>query len=244
MQERKNGLYRKIKSWTDIQQLYMAEVFVLRAREERAAPDSTREVPSYDITLHLPSSLPLQTPASQKLFEYEFRLRTAQAYEALEEIRQHLRLRSHMYRYKDRHVVGQRANTRSRNLLSRVQTKVDASAKKYTSARNALIILAHRTGTVGWDTQLQELSDEDVRAFTDDTEKERERKGQKTAQGKKGKDAQKKARALGEGHKTLSWIWKVVGVRDNGDDEGVQEGVYAYAMPPVHVLTVRLSASH
>lgn len=244
MQERKNGLYRKLKTWTDIQQLYMPEVFVLRAREERAGADSTREVPSHDIALHLPSSLPLRTPASQKLVEYEFRLRMAQAFEALEEIRRHLRLRTHMYRYKDRHVVGQRANTRSRNLLSRVQTKVDAGATKYTRARNALATLALRTGTVGWDTQLQKLSDEDLRAFTDDSEKERERKGRKTAQGKKGNVAQKKAQALGEGHKTLSWIWKVVGVRDDGNDEGVQEGVYAYAMLSVCVLTLPLSASH
>ncbi|KZP17621.1 hypothetical protein FIBSPDRAFT_957070 [Athelia psychrophila] len=225
MQEHKNGLYRKLKTWTDIQQLYMPEVFVLRAREERAGAESTREVPSHDITLHLPSSLPLRTPASQKLVEYEFRLRMAQAFEALEEIRRHLRLRTHMYRYKDRHIVGQRANTRSRNLLSRVQTKVDASATKYTRARNALATLASRTGAVGWDMQLQELSDEDIRAFTDDSEKERECKGRKTAQGKRGNATQKKAQALGEGHKTLSWIWKVVGVRDDGNDEGVQEAL-------------------
>ncbi|KZP08329.1 hypothetical protein FIBSPDRAFT_914302 [Athelia psychrophila] len=199
MQEHKNGLYRKLKTWTDIQQLYMPEVFVLRAREERAGAESTREVPSHDIALHLPSSLPLQTPASQKLVEYEFWLRMAQAFKALEEIHRHLHLRTHMYRYKDRHVVGQRANTRSRNLLSRVQTK---------------------------DTQLQELSDEDIRAFTDDSEKEQERKGRKTAQGKRGNAAQKKAQALGEGHKTLSWIWKVVGVRDEGNDEGVQEALH------------------
>ncbi|KZP31898.1 hypothetical protein FIBSPDRAFT_944525 [Athelia psychrophila] len=207
MQEHKNSLYRKLKTWTDIQQLYMPEVFVLRAREERAGADSTREVPSHDIALHLPSSLPLRTPASQKLVEYEFRLRMAQAFEALEEIRWHLRLRMHMYRYKDRHVV-------------------DASAMKYTRARNAPATLASRTGAVGWDTQLQELSDEDIRAFTDDSEKERECKGRKTAQGKKGNAAQKKAQALGEGHKTLSWIWKVVGVQDDGNDEGVQEALH------------------
>ncbi|KZP09993.1 hypothetical protein FIBSPDRAFT_913941 [Athelia psychrophila] len=209
-------MYRKIKGWTDIQQLYMPEVSVLRARGERAVADSANEIPSYDIALHLPSSLPLRMRTSQKLFEYEFRLRTAQAYEALDEIRGHLRLRTHMYQYKDRNVVGQRANTRSRALLSRVQIKVNASAKKYTCARNALTVLAERTGTAGWDTQLRELSDEDIHAFTDDTEKEREKKG-KNLPGKKGKDAQKKA--LGEGHKMLS-------VRDDGDDAGVQEALH------------------
>lgn len=215
-------MYRKIKGWTDIQQLYMPEVSVLRVRGEREVADSANEIPSYDIALHLPSSLPLRMRTSQKLFEYEFRLRMAQAYEALDEIRGHLRLRTHMYQYKDRNIVGQRANTRSRTLLSRVQVKVNASAKKYTCARNALTALAQRTGAVGWDTQLRELSDEDLRAFTDDTEKEREKKG-KNLPGKKGKDARKKV--LGEGHKKLSWIWKVVGIRDDGDDAGVQEGM-------------------
>lgn len=234
-------MYRKIKGWTDIQQLYMPEVSVLRVRGEREVADSANEIPSYDIALHLPSSLPLRMRTSQKLFEYEFRLRTAQAYEALDEIRGHLRLRTHMYQYKDRNIVGQRANTRSRTLLSRVQVKVNASAKKYTCARNALTALAERTGTVGWDTQLRELSDEDIRAFTDDTEKEREKKG-KNLPGKKGKDARKKA--LGEGHKMLSWIWKVVGIRDDGDDAGVQEGMYAYTMHSGCLLTFPLSTSH
>ncbi|KZP27030.1 hypothetical protein FIBSPDRAFT_731485, partial [Athelia psychrophila] len=193
--ERKIGLQRKIQAWTDLQRLYMPEVTVTRAQERRAAADTDHEIPSYDISLHLPSSLTQRMRTHQKLFEYEFRLRTAQAYEGLEEVRRHLRLRTHMYKYKDKHLVGQRANTRSRNLLTRVQTKVDASAAKYTRARHALGTLAERTGAVGWDTQLQPLNDEDIRAFADESEKD----------------------------KLLSWIWMVVGVRVDGDDKAVQE---------------------
>jgi len=37
---------------------------------------------------------------------------------ALEDVRQHLRLRMHMYKYKDKNVIGQRANTRSQNLIN------------------------------------------------------------------------------------------------------------------------------
>jgi hypothetical protein len=59
-------------------------------------------------------------------------LREAQAYEALEDVRQHLHLRTHMYKYKNKHVVGQRANTRSQNLINSIQDKVNASAATYT----------------------------------------------------------------------------------------------------------------
>lgn len=88
---------------------------------------------------------------------------------------------------------------------------------------------------MGWNIQLRELSDENVWASTDDTEKERERKGKKNAPGMKGKDGQKKAQALGEGHKTLLWIWKLNRVRDDRDDTGVQEGQPAYDMLSAYV---------
>ncbi|KZP10423.1 hypothetical protein FIBSPDRAFT_758379 [Athelia psychrophila] len=200
VQERKNSLRRKINSWTNIQHLYMPEVAALRAREDRAASDSGTEIQVYNIPLHFPSSL-TQIRTNAKLYEYEFRLRRAQAYEALDELRQHLRLRSHMYKYKDRHVSGQRANTRSRNLITNVQRRVDASVIKYTSARTALTSLALHTGDVGWDSQLKELKDEDIR------KKGGEKKG------------------LGEGHKKLSWIWKVYGVAGDQEDKGIQEAL-------------------
>lgn len=222
--ERKIGLQRKIQAWTDLQRLYMPEVTVTRAQERRAAADTDHEIPSYDISLHLPSSLTQRMRTHQKLFEYEFRLRTAQAYEGLEEVRRHLRLRTHMYKYKDKHLVGQRANTRSRNLLTRVQTKVDASAAKYTRARHALGTLAERTGAVGWDTQLQPLNDEDIRAFADESEKD---KLVQSSQRKKKGVSEAHKKALGEGYKKLSWIWMVVGVRVDGDDKAVQEGEYS-----------------
>ena len=77
----------------------------MRARADRDASDTTVECPPQDFPLHLPSSLPSHTPCDAKLLQYEFRLREAQAYEALEDVRQYLRLRTHMYKYKNRHVV-------------------------------------------------------------------------------------------------------------------------------------------
>ena len=201
MQERKNALQQKINTWTAVQHLYMPAISVIRAREDRDASDTTAEHPPQDFPLHLPSSLPSHTPCDLKLKQYEFRLREAQAYEALEDVRQHLRLRTHMYKYKNKHVVGQRANTRSQNLINSVQDKVNASAATYTRARDALTKLSGPLGEYQWQTRLLALAPEDIRPLKE---------------GEAGES---------EGRRKLSWIWKVVGVAGPSEDEGIQEGI-------------------
>ena len=179
----------------------MPETAALRARQDRdreVAADSP-EIAPYDLPLHLPSSLS-RIPCTHKLCLYEFRLREAQAHEALEELRQHLRLRTHMYKYKDRHVVGQRANTRSQSSINRVQKKVDASAAKYGVARHALTMLSRHVGENEWSTRLLPLAREDIRPLME------------------GEEGQS------EGRRTLSWIWKVVGVSHQSQDDGMDEG--------------------
>jgi len=201
MQERKNALQRKINVWMAVQHLYMPAVSAIRAREDQEASDSTVERAPHDLPLHLPSSLSERTPCALKLQEYEFRLREAQAYEALEDVRQHLRLRTHMYKCKDKNVIGQRANTRSQNLINRVQSKVNASAATYTRARNALTKLSSALGEHLWRTKLLALAPEDIRPL------------------KEGEAGEL------EGKRKLSWIWKVVGITEDSEDKGVQEGM-------------------
>ena len=179
----------------------MPETAALRVREDHEVSDDCPEIAPYDLPLHLPSSLSARIPCAQKLRLYEFRLREAQAHKALEELRQHLRLRTHMYKYKDRHVVGQRANTRSQNTIRRVQNKVNASAAKYRIARHALGLLSRHVGGSDWSTRLLHLAPEDIRPLMDGEEGE------------------------SEGRRTLSWIWKVVGVSDQSQDDGMQEGM-------------------
>ena len=111
MQERKNTLHRKIKAWTAIQHLYMPEVSAMCVRADQAASDTSAEIAPFDLLLHLPSSLPTCTTCLPILRQHESKLHKAQALEALDELRDHLRLRTHMYKYKDKNVVGQRANT-------------------------------------------------------------------------------------------------------------------------------------
>jgi hypothetical protein len=193
----------------------MPETAAIRAREDREASDESPEIAPFDLLLHLPSSLPTRIPCPQKLRLYEFRLREAQAHEALEELRQHLRLRTHMYKYKDRHIVGQRANTRSQSTINRVQKKVDASAAKYRIARHALTMLSRHVGENAWSTRLLPLAQEDIRPLM------------------AGEEGQS------EGRRTLSWIWKVVGISGQSQDEGMEEGTsHTDAVIYLHVLTI------
>ena len=201
MQEQVNALTRKLAAWTAIQHLYMPEVAAIRARNDRDASDGTAEIASYDAPLYLPSSLPTTTPCNPKLQQYEFKLREGQAYEALDELRQHLRLQTHMWKYKDRHIIGQRANTRQQNLIKRVDKKVKASVSKYRRAREALSKLGVRVGELSWRGHLLRLQDDDVRRLNE---------GQLGAS---------------EGKKKMSWIWRVQGVSDHSDDEAMQEGM-------------------
>lgn len=216
IEERKNALRQKLKAWTDIQRVYMPAVSVSRAHDEQATADKPKEIPPWKIPLYLPSSLARRFRTDPKLIAYEFRLRTAQCFEALDELRRHLRLRSHMMNHKDRQVTGQRDSTRSRTLLSRTQVKVNASAAKYNRAHVALYAISHISDDVGVpDARLRELHTEDIRGFFDDTDKKV--KAQKTKKEKLG---------LGQGQKTTSWIWKVVGTVHDTGDEALQECAY------------------
>lgn len=140
IRERANGLTRKFKAWDEVHLLYMPAVSVLRARDDKDASALGAEAPIYDTCLYLPSSLPPSTSCALTLQKYEFRLREAQAYDALEELHQHLRLQTHMWKYKDKHVVGQRASTCQQGLIGRVDKKVKVSATKYR--------MAHVSGSV------------------------------------------------------------------------------------------------
>lgn len=160
------------------------------------------EIAPFDLSLYLPSSLPSRTTCLPTLRQYECKLREAQALEALDELCDHLRLRTHMYKYKDKNIVGQRANTRCQNIITGVQDKVNASTTKYCTARAALVKLSSRCGeNQEWRGRLLPLDPEDIRVLKDE-------EGQL------------------EGNRTLSWIWKVVGVGGDADDEGLQEGQY------------------
>ena len=207
MQERKNSLHWKIKAWTVIQHLYMPEVAAMHTRADRAASNTSLEIAPFDLPLYLPSSLPSQIICLPILQQHECKLCEAQALEALDELCDHLCLRTHMYKYKDKNIVGQRAITQCQNIITGIQDKVNASTTKYCTAHTALVKLSSCCSeNQEWWRRLLPLDPEDIQVLKDDEE------GQLT------------------GNWTLSWIWKVVGVGGDADDEGLQEGQYFFIL--------------
>lgn len=154
---------------------------------------------AYKIPLWLPSHFAwLKTDVhliDHRLLELEWKLRTAQAYEALDQLRHHLQIRAHVFKFKDHFVRGQGANTRARDSLSTIQATIDSNRDTYRTARSALVPLGDALGHSCWEHKLPPLMDSDVRGISD------------------GEDGQS------EGKKQLSWIWKVMGVigKDDGD---------------------------
>lgn len=202
LQLRINVLTRRIDAWITVQTLYIPGVASLRA--QATLQNDTIQKPQ-DICLWMPSTLSRRVPCDTKLEETEWKLRTGQAHDALNELRQGLRSRSYMLRFKDRFLRGQGANTRARNSLKAVDAKISASAAKYRAAHSALLALSSLLRKVGWKNTLRPLEAHDIRPMTDGTDD-----------------------LPSEGRRRLSWIWLVCGYgegdTENDGDEGLQNG--------------------
>ena len=168
-------------AWLDIQQLYIPGVFALRQRI--LANTESASLP-YNIPLLLPSALAGTIGCSPALMELEWRLRYGQAFDALADLRGHLEVRSHLYKFKDRFARGQRANTRSQAIIKQADAKIDADAARYRAAYSALRALATPLCKSGWDEHLVPLHAGDIRHVTEGAEGET------------------------EGRRTMSWIWR------------------------------------
>jgi hypothetical protein len=191
--EQKNTLLRKLDSWFAIQERYVPGLAILRRQSDGPGEDRPQDIP-----LWLPSAISGKFPCDHRLYSFEWELQYAQANDALNDLRQNLQLRSHLYQYKDRFSIGQQANTWANATISRVQSYITASASRYRVARKALTSLAVQLNTGdSWKVTMPDLRDEDIRAMT------------------VGEDGES------EGRRTLSWIWKRGGAlvsESNGDD--------------------------
>lgn len=173
-----------------------------------------------EFPLWLPSTVHRQVPCDARLEEIEWKLRFRQAHDALEELRQALRSRAYMLRFKDRFLRGQGANTRARNCLKSVDAKVKAAAAKYRAAHSALSELSRLLGKVGWKGTLRCLEEEDIRSMTEGGDE-----------------------CSSEGRRRLSWIWLMCGYIEGcsegveDDSEELQDGAL-FSMTYFHVVSV------
>lgn len=247
IQVRTNTLRRKIIAWIDIQHIYVPTLRISRARAEANLPPGQQEEPAHSIALFLPSSI---SPRSRiacdiRLSQIEWDLRFAQANNALDELRDALRLRSYLFIDKDRFQRGQRQNTRSRGVIDRTEVKVKASAAKYRAAREALKSLAVLLSKVGWDVTFPILLATDIRGLSDIEEdltangnnnggpsrpstalRGTLRGGTLRSEPRRGRGHNRSALTRpSEGRRTLSWIWRNLGELEDSD-ELLRDGVY------------------
>jgi hypothetical protein len=190
IQEKRNILTRQIRKWREAQVIYMPGATTPSSQP----PDSNADGNDIDgsespesISLVLPSELETTRRNALCLHhvaEYEKQLRLAQLQDSLIELRRIRRIRYTLLVNHKTQVAGQgqRANTRSRSLISSVDDRITKFVQRYRAAYNALIRL-DPTGT--WQEMFLELKDQDNR----------------------GPGKEECERGLGDGSYELSWIW-------------------------------------
>ncbi|KDR83151.1 hypothetical protein GALMADRAFT_134646 [Galerina marginata CBS 339.88] len=166
--DQRNQLTVRIRAWERLQAIYMPGLLQYRtdliARVPTAADVS--EYPE-DAELWLPSKVSVEYRAGvciAGLPDAEERLRTAQCYDALENVRHILKIKSRMVHFKNKNVRGQRDGTRSRSVIDGVHERARAAAAKYRAARSAKMKLS---GPGDWELVLQDLLDTDLRSYQD-----------------------------------------------------------------------------
>jgi hypothetical protein len=114
--EHRTTLIKRIHRFREIQQVYMPGLdSPLLAQLERAAlPPNTTSVHVEDCILFIPSELSATTRrrvCTPGLGDIEDRLRFAEAHDALDWLRHHLRNRTFTNKFKIKNVTGQKRNT-------------------------------------------------------------------------------------------------------------------------------------
>ncbi|TFK60104.1 hypothetical protein BDN72DRAFT_779836, partial [Pluteus cervinus] len=198
-----NNLHRRMLQWAEAQRHYMPSTNPLFQDEDLASEP-------WDVLLNLPSSLPLSLPCDPNLQDLEWRLRSAQAYTALDELRRSLRLRAYLYIDKDKYSRGQAQNTRSNTLIQNASTKVTAATAKYRAARSALASLSKYYSESSWEKEFPVLADADIRSLQVEPDSNQEKRRKKPQPS--------------EGRRKISWIWGVLGDDDSAlNNEELQD---------------------
>jgi hypothetical protein len=131
------------------------------------------------------------------LQEIEAKLRFAHAKEALDNLHRKLLIQVYYSKYTRTHVRGQFGNTRLQSLLKQTASNIQAIAQRYQRIRAAYELLM---GKGEWEKELRPLADSDIRALND-----------------KHIARESGTKTLGEGHKTVSWIWYASTTEDKSD---------------------------
>jgi len=222
-QQRRTNLLKRVIKFSAIRKKYMPRLDRYIAEilpPHKEVSMSTPEV----IPLFLPSSLPENKRSwvcIAGIQEIEDRLHFAQASESLNKLRCQLMKCTYASRYKLRNVSGQRHYTRFRTLQEHTESKIRSACRQYTTARSAILVLR---GPGIWEQTLQVLRPHDVRGLSEKALTEEEQQEDRQTHAMAGLSLDLPTRqnadfealpemtpnaklAVGEGHRTLSWIW-------------------------------------
>jgi len=176
----------------------MPEARITRQRDAKAKPDGIAPHKPQDIPLHLPSSYKFRIPFQHRgLRELEFRIREGRAHDALHEMRQHLRIRTHLLQQKDKYLRGVRQNTRANTAINKCLAKVNRAAEKYRRSCDAMLALSDPLIIPDWAATLPVLKVEDVHGLSEALMGE------------------------SEGKRRPSWIWTMGDLGAGSGDEGM-----------------------
>ena len=234
-------LRTRLRAWEQLLPIYMPGLLQyetdLAKGNSAASPNPNQSPHPEDSMVWLPSRIATTERArvcSPGLAQIEARLRSGQCRDALENVRQVLRLKSRMVEFKNKQVRGQREGLRSRTIINRVHERARASAEKYRAARKAIYDLE---GAGEWEEAFKVLEDSDVRGYQDPNrlrprkgrqgvwEDGQEPEGVPSTENDEGitlyNEVRSKRDGTGETRRTLSWIWttpRAASSEDGGDD--------------------------
>ncbi|KAF6741636.1 hypothetical protein DFP72DRAFT_861793 [Ephemerocybe angulata] len=186
IQLRSNALVRRIDAWYQVLQLYIPTTILLRQKAT-----GSKTIAPYDLHLWLPSEISNQAPFDCHLAEIEYKLRAAQAQEALTTLRRCLQRRVTVYDLKKRWLRGQAPNTKALNLLGNIEGQIGTARDEYRQARRA---------PLSWRNAWQDI---DERAQETMTLKQKEKEKRRTH----------------ETQRTMSWIWRHASASEDNHTE-------------------------
>ncbi|KAI0058288.1 hypothetical protein BV25DRAFT_1810998, partial [Artomyces pyxidatus] len=220
-QEARSSLLRLIFKFRTEQEARMPNI-----GEQYEIDDTLLSATPEKIKLYLPSDLPSEIRnrhCSAELSNIEGRLRYAQACDALDELRRHLRIRTYLNQYKLKNITGQHANTRARGLQARVDQKVRAAAARYRRCRVAYFSLV---GPGDWEFRLQVLNDEDIRGLGERGVRDRELSEiELTRNWNNPERIEEGGLNPGESTRVISWLWFAVGLSADSTDPGLHNAL-------------------
>ncbi|KAJ7209468.1 hypothetical protein GGX14DRAFT_364154 [Mycena pura] len=198
---------KKLAAFERLQNVFMPGVAELRSQLEESRDPDIPPPQVEDIRLFLPSDLTKeqrQRMCRRAIVEAEVKLRLAQCGDTIANLRTRLHAQMHLVYWRNSHVTGQKASTRSNTLIGRVGERIARLANKYRHTRAAL----HRLKGPNFSPEFKELRAEDLSARAP-------RESDAMAMKELNKvGAERRARnepALASATMRLSWIWSVGG---------------------------------